>query len=120
MTAIEKINKEMQEDPNDLYTEIIGHYLIDRAMDPEDEALIAADGKSLGGAMSAVEAEAKKRAKGKRVGILSDCETGKIIDDYFGLKPKPDLWSRAIMSAVGYGQPAEPAGGVSLDLADFL
>lgn len=120
MTAIEKINTQMQEDPNDLYTEIIGHYLIDRCMTPEDETLIGADGKTLAGAMSAVESAARKKAAGKRVGVLSDYETGKIIDDYFGLTPNAELWQRTIRNAIGDDGPKEPAGGVALDLADFL
>ena len=120
MTAIEKINAEMQKAPDDLYTEILGHYLIDRCTDPEDEALIGAEGKTLAGAMNAIESEARKRAK-KRVGVLSDYETGKIVDDYFGLKPKRDLWQRSIRNAIGDDEPEEqPAGGVALDLADFL
>lgn len=119
MTAIEKINTAMQANPDDLYTEIIGHYLIDRCMDPEDEALIGAEGKSLVGAMKAIEEAARKKAK-KNVGVLSDFETAKILDGYFGLKPKTDLWNRTIRNAVGNDAPAEPAGGVSLDLADFL
>lgn len=119
MTPIEKINAEMQKAPDDLYTEIFGHYLIDRCADPEDEALIGAEGKTLTGAMAAVESEARKRAK-KNVAVLSDYETGKIVDEYFGLKPDHELWQRSIRSTIRNDFPEEPAGGVALDLADFL
>ena len=119
MTAIEKINAEMQKAPDDLYTEIFGHYLIDRCVDPEDELLIGAEGKTLEGAMKAVESEARKRVQ-KNVAVLSDYETGKIVDAYFGLKPNTELWQRSIRNAIGDGEPEQPAGGVALDLTDFL
>lgn len=41
--AMEKINEEMQKNPNDLYTEVIGHYITDRCMDVDAAEKIAAD-----------------------------------------------------------------------------
>lgn len=51
--AIAKINAEMQKNPNDLYTEIIGQYIIDRCSDEAVAAKAAAPRKSLAGAMQA-------------------------------------------------------------------
>ena len=44
--AIQKINAEMQKNPTDPYTEIIGHYIIDRCGDDATAALILKDGKT--------------------------------------------------------------------------
>ena len=60
--AIQKINEEMQKNPTDPYTEIIGHYIIDRCADEFTAAKVAAEGKTLKGAMNAI-MEAAKKAK---------------------------------------------------------
>ena len=64
MQAIEKINTEMQKNPTDQYTEIVGQYIIDRCTSDPDGALVAKEGKTLAGAMTAVMERAKK-AKAK-------------------------------------------------------
>lgn len=64
MGAVEKINTEMQKRPDDPYTEIIGHYIIDRCgLDAGCERKAAAEKKTLAGAMDAVMA-ATERAGG--------------------------------------------------------
>ena len=47
MQAIEKINTEMQKNPTDQYTEIVGQYIIDRCTSDTDGALVAKEGKTL-------------------------------------------------------------------------
>lgn len=62
MSAIEKINTEMQKRPDDLYMEIIGHYIIDRCgADEACEKKASAEGKTLTGAVTAVRNAAQKK-----------------------------------------------------------
>lgn len=120
--AIAKINAEMQKNPNDLYTEIIGQYIIDRCSDEAVAAKAAAPGKSLAGAMSAVMAVAKKSAKNS-VAVLTPAAVFGEVDKYLGIHEDRAAQTVAIMAAGGQ-VPAvpevKPAGKVSLDLADFL
>lgn len=120
--AIAKINAEMQKDPNDLYTEIIGQYIIDRCSDEAVDVKAAAPGKSLAGAMSAVMAAAKKSAKNS-VAVLTPAAVFGEVDKYLGI-PEDRAAQAAAMMAAGGQAPAvpevKPAGKVSLDLADFL
>ena len=115
--TIEKINTEMQKNPSDRYTEILGHYLIDRCMDAADDALIGAEGKTLAGAMAAVKSAARKQAV-DGVAVMSDDAVFAIVDDYFGLKT--DI--RAQQKAVGMEPvPALASGDYApVDLSDFL
>lgn len=120
--AIAKINAEMQKNPNDLYTEIIGQYIIDRCSDETVAAKAAATRKSLAGAMSAVMAVAKKSAKNS-VAVLTPAAVFSEVDKYLGI-PEDRAAQAAAMMAAGGQAPAvpevKPAGKVSLDLADFL
>ena len=120
--AIEKINAEMQKDPNNVYMEIIGHYIIDRCTDDVTAARVAADGKTLGGAMSAVTAAARKIAVGN-VAALTPEPVFNAVDNYFGLSRSDDMRHRALMAATG-GVPMKPpppaAERVALNLDDFL
>lgn len=120
--AIAKINAEMQKNPNDLYTEIIGQYIIDRCSDEAVAVKAAAPGKSLAGAMSAVMAAAKKSAKNS-VAVLTPAAVFGEVDKYLGI-PENKAAQTAAMMAAGGQAPAVPevkaAGKVSLDLADFL
>ena len=122
MTAIEKINAEMQKHPDDLYREIIGHYLIDRAgKNAVAESKIEAEDKTLEGALAVVREEARKRANGGVAVLLSDTVV-RLVDGYFGLLPDTETWDKTLLAA-GRGQgytPRATAGGASLDLADFL
>ena len=122
--AIAKINAEMQKNPNDLYTEIIGQYIIDRCSDEAVAAKAAAPGKSLAGAMSAVMAAAKAKKSAKNsVAVLTPAAVFGEVDKYLGI-PEDRAAQAAAMMAAGGQAPAvpevKPAGKVSLDLADFL
>lgn len=119
MDTAAKINSEMQKHPNDLYREIIGHYLIDRASGSvHDDACIGAGNKTLEGALSAV----KEIARGKAIGgvaVVADKLVFDEIDRYFGLSPDPRARSAAL--AVAGGAPASvPSGGLGIDLEDLL
>lgn len=124
MGAIEKINNEMQKRPNDLYVEILGHYLIDRASASyTDEGAIAEEGKTLAGAMAAVRSKAEKHKNGN-VAVLTPDQVVEVVDRYFGLNPSPRLWIRALEAANGgrggYNPEAPAKVDVSLNLEDFL
>ena len=120
--AIAKINAEMQKNPNDLYTEIIGQYISDRCSDEAVAAKAADPGKSLTGAMSAVKEAARKSAK-NGVAVLAPAAVFGEVDKYLGI-PEDRAAQAAAMMAAGGQAPAvpevKPAGKVSLDLADFL
>lgn len=122
MGAVEKINTEMQKRPDDPYTEIIGHYIIDRCgLDADCERKAAAEKKTLAGAMDAVMAAAKKKAVNGCAVLTPDAVFGEV-DRYFGFPTDELAQLRAMRSAGGTPTPAVPAASaaVSLDLADFL
>lgn len=119
--AIEKINAEMQKDPDDPYMEIIGHYVIDRC----DEALAAkiADGKTLKGAMAAVVKKAQSKRNGRTVVPMTPDEVFGEVDKYFGLSA--DTTARG--KTLGLQPPGTPVmeersqvAFVRTDLADFF
>ena len=124
MGAVEKINAEMQKRPDDPYTEIIGHYIIDRCgLDADCERKAAAEKKTLAGAMDAVWAAAKKKAMNGCAVLTPDAVFGEV-DRYFGL-PADELAQLRAMRGVGASAPAVPEApaaqaAVSLDLTDFL
>ena len=107
--AIEKINAETQKNPSDPYTEIIGHYVIDRCLDEAAAAKVCADNKTLKGAMDAVMAEARKaipKNHGSEVGVyIPPGDVFGEVDRYFGLPT--DITSQ--MAACGFTAPAQPA-----------
>ena len=120
--AIAKINAEMQKNPNDLYTEIIGQYIIDRCSDEAVAAKAADPGKSLTGAMSAVKEAARKSAK-NGVAVLAPAAVFGEVDKYLGIPEDRAAQAAAMMAADGQAPAVpevKPAGKVSLDLADFL
>ena len=123
MSPIEKINTEMQKKPDDLYTEIIGHYLIDRCSREYDAGLIGADGKTLSGAMGAV-TEAARKKKHNQVAVLLPSEVAAAVDRYFGLGADYATFCRAMEMSVGSAntpRKVEDAGkALSLDLDSFL
>lgn len=124
MGAVEKINTEMQKRQNDPYTEIIGHYIIDRCgLDADCERKAAAEKKTLEGAMDAVRAAAKKKAVNGCAVLTPDAVFGEV-DRYFGF-PADELAQLRAMRGVGASAPAVPEApaaqaAVSLDLTDFL
>ena len=135
--AIRKINDEMQENPQDTYTEILGHYLIDRAADPGVAARLLEENKNLKGAMKEVMAGARKKQKGN-VAVMTPDEVFDTVDTYFSIPKAPAARYRALGIALpeaGQGsREAEPAGpaitvlggsrtakrAVEIDLNDFL
>jgi len=122
--AIEKINAEMQKNPSDPYTEILGHYVIDRCMDAAAAAKVCEAKKTLKGAMEAVAARARK-AKTWNVAVLLPGDVFGEVDRYFGLSTDPAAQQKAMAAAVpgaASAQPAPPEGPakVAIDLADFF
>lgn len=107
--AVERINKEMQEAPDDKFREVIGHYIIDRCEDPGCEAKVT-EQKTLEGALEAVTALAKKSQHGN-CAVLDDQTVFGEVDKYFGF---PEYRTHERSSA--------PAGNISLNLnlVDFL
>lgn len=114
--SIKKINDEMQKKPDDLYTEIIGHYVIDRCQNEADAELVAVEGKTLEGAMKAVHDAASKKKQGN-VAVMADSEVFGIVDKYFGFKT--DLKAQA-QAVNGTGAAPVEAPKAALDLKDFL
>lgn len=109
--AIEKINIEMQKNPSDKYTEVIGHYCIDRVTNETAEKFLA-DGKTLKGALDAVKAVARKNAQNS-VCIMSDDEVFSEVNKYFGLSD--------VATVTAPKQPTKPkAPSLNLDFNDFL
>lgn len=119
--AIQKINAEMQKNPTDPYTEIIGHYIIDRCGDDATAALILKDGKTLDGAMKAVTGVASK-AKHGNVAVLTPAQVFGAVDRYFSMATDLKAQQKAL---AGLGAPVqvaderEPAKKLGLDLARF-
>ena len=120
MTAVERINAEMQKNPDDRYTEIVGQYVIDRCAAPEDEKMVTED-KTLKGAMEAVLALAKKKKQGSTA-VLTPGEVFGEVDRYFGFSSD----EAARWRAVGMAAPAAKAEPVkqgpakmALDLDDL-
>ena len=122
MQAVEKINTEMQKNPTDKYTEIVGQYIIDRCANDEDGALVAKDGKTLAGAMEAVMEKAKSAKRGNYA-VLLPAEVFGAVDKYFGMQTNGAAQEQAMMAACGaMHTPVTPpaAKKVALNLADFL
>ncbi len=101
MTAIERINAEMQKKPDDRYTEIVGQYVIDRCAAPEEEKKVTED-KTLKGAMEAVYGLAQKKKQGN-MAVLTPADVFGEVDKYFGFTTD----EAAQWKAVGLTAPAE-------------
>lgn len=123
MDAIEKINREMQKDPDDLYTEIVGHYVIDRCMEPACERAAAEDDKTLDGAMRAIRQAAEKKKKGN-VAVLTPQEVFQAVDTYFGfaLDAAAQMHAMNVVMTAGaaYAPERVQAQSKVLRLEDFL
>ena len=115
--AIAKINAEMQKNPADVYTEIIGHYIIDRCTDDITAAKVAEDGKTLKGAMLQVSAAARKKAK-NNTAVLLPAEVFDIVDQYFGIAKDEAIRQRTIQGVAP--APVPTAQALNLNLDDFL
>lgn len=120
--AIQKINTEMQKNPTDQYTEIIGHYIIDRCGDDATAALILKDGKTLEGAMKAV-TDAARKVKNGTVAVLTPTQVFGEVDRYFHMATDLKAQQKALVSLGAPVQTAperEPAKKLGLDLATFM
>ena len=116
--ALEKINAEMQKDPQNVYMEAVGHYVLDRvAMSPEDAEKILAEDKSLKGCLEEIKKKAQKEAKGGVAVIRDDVVFG-WADEYFGIGKNDAAVQIARGAASGTPFPAAPA--LSIDFNDFL
>ena len=100
MEAIQKINAEMQKRADDPYTEIIGHYIIDRCGDEAVANLVLKDGKTLEGAMKAVVTAASK-AKCGNVAVLTPDRVFGEVDKYFGLTTDTRAQQEALATVPG-------------------
>lgn len=120
--AIRKINAEMQKNPDDRYTEIIGQYIIDRCGDDITAAKVMADNKSLKGAMDAVVEKARKAKNGNVAVLMPEVVFGEV-DQYFDLSTDCAAQERAMMAACS-GMAAAPtsaaSAGINISLSDFL
>ena len=118
--AIEKINAEMQKNPNDSYIEIIGHYIIDRCEEQNAAEKVAIKGKTLKGAMNAVMAKAQKAKKGN-VAVLTPATVFGTVDAYFGITTDTAAQLKATQgeTPAPAATPA-PTNKVNLSLEDFL
>ena len=112
--AIEKINEEMQKEPNNTYLEILGHYIIDRCNEPS-VSMAVNGGKSLKGAFDAVQSAAKK--KGGSCVVMSDSEIFDVVDSYLGITVSVDARDNAKVSVDGGSVPKKKTVAV-IDL-DF-
>lgn len=127
MNAIEKINAEMQKNADDLYTEIIGTYIIDRCNNDIVNAKVASKDKSLKGAMDAVMKVARTRKNGN-CAVLAPAEVFGAVDTYFGIGTDFAAQQKALMLAAGGAAAPEmtqriaeaPKAAVSLNLDDFI
>lgn len=123
--AIEKINAEMQKSGNDPYTEIVGHYIIDRCLDAACAEKVMKDGKTLKGAMDAVMERAKK-AKHGSVAVLTPGDVFGAVDKYFGFSTNTAAQMAALSSvSAPSAEPPKPttperASGSIISLEDFL
>lgn len=121
MTAIERINSEMQKNPDDRYTEIVGQYVIDRCAAPEEEKKVT-DKMTLKGAMEAVYALAKKKKQGNTA-VLTPGEVFGEVDSYFGFSTDEAAQWRAVGMTAPTGREKPTAkpepGKMALDLDDL-
>lgn len=120
--AIQKINSEMQKNASDQYTEIVGHYIIDRCSDDITAARVADEKKSLKGAMEAIMQVAAKAKRGNAAVLLPNQVFG-AVDQYFGLPTSEAAQEAAIAAVCGATRtPVTPpvAKKVALNLSDFL
>lgn len=117
--AIEKINAEMQKDPTNTNLEIIGQYIIDRCVKSGEVVSAVNGGKTLSGAMDALSAEARKRAKGN-CAMLRDSDIFDIVDKYLSA-PADEQVREATKRAVDGDAPAvKKAPSLDLDFESLI
>lgn len=86
--AIEKINAEMQKNPDNQYIEIIGQYIIDKCESDAAAEKVLTDGKTLSACLDKIKALAKKKAI-NGVGVVTEDEAFTEVNKYFGFAEKP-------------------------------
>ena len=106
LEAAAKINAEMQKDPQNLYMEIIGHYVIDRSAEEAAAVFVLADKKTLAGAMQSVVERARKKQRGNTAVLLPD-EVFDAVDKYFDLSKSTKARAAAMGSVAGGTAKAE-------------
>lgn len=118
--AIEKINKEIQKKPNDVYTEIVGHYIIDRISTSKETADAINSGKTLEGAMDAIKQAARKIAV-DGVGVVRDNEIFDIIDNYLFVSKDDNVRNASKASVDGlHEEKSSNATGIDIDFEDLI
>ena len=112
--AIEKINAEMQKEPENQYLEILGHYIIDRCREASVSDAVNNKGKTLKGALDAVRATAKK--KGGSCVVMTDTDVFNAVDNYLEVSASPEARDNAKASVDGAPVPKrKPVAVIDLD-----
>lgn len=110
--AVRKINLEIQKEPDNGYTAVVGEHIIDCIISEAEADAVLAEGKTLSGALGEIKSAMKEKARKKhntgKAGYVTLAVRGeevfKMARDYFGL-PETRLKAKK---------------GVSLSLEDFL
>jgi hypothetical protein len=83
--ALQKIQAELAEKPNDTYVQVIGGFLIKHLREhPVHAQQILTDGKTIAGSLAAAKEEARKHQT-NGVGVLSDEECFAVVLKYYGI-----------------------------------
>ncbi len=84
--AIEKIRDEMVAKTSDNYIQAVGDMLLHHlTANPAAADKIMANGKTIAGSLSAMQAAARKKASGN-CAVLTDAEGFAVVLEYFGIK----------------------------------
>lgn len=87
--AIEKIKKEMDQNKNNSYIEVVGCYLLQHlGNNPGDAEKILTEGKTIGKSLDEMRKAAEKRQV-NRCGMLSPQEGFEFVMKYFGIVGEP-------------------------------
>lgn len=85
--ALQKIQAELAEKPNDQYVQVVGGFLMKHLREhPEHAQQVLADGKTIAGSLNAMREEARKR-QSNGVAVLSDEEGFRVVLKYYGIEP---------------------------------
>lgn len=116
VNAITKLTEEVNAASNPMY-QVISEYLVD-TMTEDSARKILTEGKTIAGAVSAMQAAAEKKRVGN-CGVLSDNEGFRIVEEYFEIsttssQPENTLYQRPASST---GKPSQPK---TIDLMDLI
>lgn len=85
--ALQKIQAELAEKPNDKYAQVIGGFLMKHLREHSEHAqYILTEGKTITGSLNAMREEARKHQK-NGVGVLTDEEGFAVVLKYYGINP---------------------------------